>query len=48
MGGRSTSHIVAIAMDPLWHAMSKLRRGKIDECIAICDIMLSESPGDQV
>ena len=35
-------------MDPLWHAMSKLRRGKLEECIAICDLMLSENPGDEV
>jgi hypothetical protein len=35
-------------MDPLWHAMSKLRRGKLEECISICDMMLSDSPADQV
>ena len=35
-------------MDPLWHAMSKLRRGKLEECIALCDEMLSQNPGDQV
>lgn len=35
------------AMDPLWMAMSKLRRGKIDEAIALCDQMLSQNPKDQ-
>mmetsp|Transcript_19896 Transcript_19896/g.28602 ORF Transcript_19896/g.28602 Transcript_19896/m.28602 type:complete len:502 (-) Transcript_19896:249-1754(-) len=34
-------------MDPLWHAMSKLRRGKLDECIEICNQLLTETPGDQ-
>jgi len=34
-------------MDPLWHAISKLRRGKLDECIEICDSMMSNNPGDQ-
>ena len=48
--GRSEAHIVAMSqkLDPLWHAMSKLRRAKYDECIAICDEMLSINPGDQV
>jgi hypothetical protein len=36
------------AMDPLWNAMSKLRRGRLEECIAICDTMLYENPTDQV
>ncbi len=35
-------------LDPLWHALSKLRRGKYDECIAICDEMLANNPQDQV
>jgi hypothetical protein len=35
-------------MDPLWLAMSKLRRGRLDECIAACDVILSQNPGDQV
>ena len=35
-------------MDPLWNAMSNLRRGNLDKCITICDVMLSENPGDQV
>ena len=35
-------------MDPLWLALSKLRRGKLDECISICDGILAENPGDQV
>ena len=35
-------------MDPLWYAMSKLRRGKLEECIEACDSMLMTNPGDQV
>ena len=35
-------------MDPLWLAMSKLRRGRLEECIAICDELMSTNPGDQV
>jgi hypothetical protein len=35
-------------VDPLWLALSKLRRGKLDECIAICDEILSVNPNDQV
>jgi hypothetical protein len=35
-------------MDPLWMAMSKLRRSKLNECIKICDEILMENPGDQV
>jgi len=35
-------------IDPLWHALSKLRRGKYEECIAICDEMLANNPQDQV
>lgn len=34
-------------IDPLWHALSKLRRGKLDQCIAICDEMLANNPNDQ-
>eukprot|EP01032_Pedospumella_encystans_P010280 gene10280-12032_t len=34
-------------IDPLWHALSKLRRGKYEECIAICDEMLANNPHDQ-
>eukprot|EP01032_Pedospumella_encystans_P002234 gene2234-2624_t len=34
-------------IDPLWHALSKLRRGKYEECIAICDEMLANNPQDQ-
>ena len=34
-------------MDQLWLAMSKLRRNRLDECIAICDGLLGENPGDQ-
>lgn len=35
-------------MDPIWKAMSKLRRGKLDECIEICNESLSRHPNDQV
>lgn len=34
-------------MDPLWLAMSKFRRYRIDECIAICDELLAANPNDQ-
>jgi tetratricopeptide repeat protein 8 len=34
-------------MDPLWSALSKLRRGKYELCIAACDEILAENPGDQ-
>lgn len=34
-------------MDPLWLANSKLRRGRLKECIAICDELLSQNSGDQ-
>jgi tetratricopeptide repeat protein 8 len=34
-------------LDPLWLAMSLLRRGKLDECIAQCDGILSLQPSDQ-
>lgn len=34
-------------MDPLWLAQSKLRRDRLDECIALCDELLSRNPGDQ-
>lgn len=34
-------------MDPLWLAMSKLRRKKLDECIEICDQVLAQNPVDQ-
>lgn len=36
------------SMDPLWKAMSKLRRGKLDECIEICNDSLARHPNDQV
>jgi hypothetical protein len=35
-------------VDPLWLAMSKLRRGKLEECINICNEILATNPGDQV
>jgi hypothetical protein len=35
-------------MDPLWNAMSKYRRGKLDQCITICDEILLSNPGDMV
>ena len=34
-------------LDPLWFAMSKLRRGKYDECIVLCDEILATNPADQ-
>ena len=34
-------------MDPLWLANSKLRRGRLTECIEICDQLLQENPADQ-
>ena len=35
-------------MDPMWLAMSKLRMNKLDDCIKICDEILTQNPGDQV
>lgn len=35
-------------MDPLWLALSKLRRGKYEECINICNDLLAINAGDQV
>lgn len=32
----------------MWLALSKLRRGKIDECIEACDALLYQNPADQV
>jgi hypothetical protein len=37
-----------LKMDPLWLANSKLRRGKLDEAINICNEILANNPGDQV
>lgn len=34
-------------MDNLWLAMSKLRRGKLTECISLCDEILERNPNDQ-
>ncbi len=34
-------------IDPLWLAMSKLRRGKLEDCINLCNEILSSNPGDQ-
>jgi tetratricopeptide repeat protein 8 len=34
-------------MDPLWKAMSYLRRGKLEKCIDVCNELLTETPGDQ-
>ena len=34
-------------MDPLWFALSYLRRGKYEECIAVCDTLLQQKPSDQ-
>ena len=34
-------------MDDLYYAMSKLRRGKLGECVSICDKELEKNPRDQ-
>ena len=34
-------------MNPLWLAVSKLRRGKLDDSIKICDELLSQNNSDQ-
>lgn len=34
-------------VDPLWMAMSKLRRGRLVECIALCDEILTNNSADQ-
>ena len=34
-------------MDPMWLAMSKFRRNKLDDCIRLCDEILSKTPDDQ-
>lgn len=34
-------------MDPLWKAISYLRRGKLEKCIEACNELLTETPGDQ-
>lgn len=34
-------------MDPMWRAMSKLRRGRLDECISTCNEILEIQPRDQ-
>lgn len=34
-------------MDPLWLAMSKFRRGKLAECISICDELLNTNSKDE-
>jgi len=34
-------------MNPLWLAQSKLRRNRLDECVAICDELLASNPTDQ-
>lgn len=35
-------------IDPLWLANSKFRRGKLAECIEICNSLLATNPGDLV
>ena len=32
----------------MWRAMSKLRRGRLDECVLICNEILENQPRDQV
>ena len=34
-------------MDPLWRALSKLRRGRLEECIEECNVRLDDNPNDQ-
>ena len=34
-------------MNDLYYAMSKLRRGKLVECVSICDKELEKNPRDQ-
>jgi len=34
-------------MNPLWLAISKLRRGKLDDSIQICDELLAQNNADQ-
>jgi tetratricopeptide repeat protein 8 len=34
-------------LDQLWLARSKLERNRLDECIEICDSLLTDNPGDQ-
>jgi tetratricopeptide repeat protein 8 len=34
-------------MDPMWLALSKLRRGEHKECISLCDELLETNPRDQ-
>lgn len=36
-----------MGLDPMWHALSKMRRGKFEECIALCNEKLNENPNDQ-
>ena len=47
-GGNSNSNGNGNGMDPLWKAMSKLRRGRLDECVEICNESLARHPNDQV
>jgi hypothetical protein len=39
---------VAAGLDPVWLAMSKLRRGHLDDCINRCTAILGENQLDQV
>ena len=43
----SFNTIRSMPVDQLWLARSKLDRGRLDECVAICDVLLTETPGDQ-
>ena len=31
----------------MWLARSRLDRGRLDECVAICDVLLADNPADQ-
>ncbi len=34
-------------VDQLWLARSRLERNRLPECLAICDLLLNDNPGDQ-
>jgi hypothetical protein len=38
----------ARGLDPVWYAMSKLRRAQYEECIKLCSDVLEENQLDQV
>ena len=36
-----------VRLDPMWEAMSNLRRGRHEKCIELCNNALNENPSDQ-